>query len=59
MPLDLMNEMGMTNAQYKGSLLDQRENWQDVVDLLKKGETEKALEKAEKQIEKIDEKMKL
>ena len=53
----MMIETGMTDAQYKGSLLDRREDWQDVVDLLKNGRTDKALEKAEKQVEKIDEKM--
>ena len=59
MTIEEIKEMGMTNEQYKGTLLDQREDWQEVIELLKEGKNEKALEKAEKQIDKIDEKMKL
>ena len=50
--------MGMTDNQYKGMLLDQLEDWQEVLDLaIKAGNTE-IQEKAEKQIRKINEKLK-
>lgn len=44
--------------QYKGMLLDQLEDWQEVLDLaIKAGNTE-IQEKVEKQIRKINEKLK-
>lgn len=50
--------MGMTDNQYKGMLLDQLEDWQEVLDLaIKAGNTE-IQEKVEKQIRKINEKLK-
>ena len=50
--------MGMTDNQYKGMLLDQLEDWQEVLDLaIKTGNTE-TQEKVEKQIRKINEKLK-
>lgn len=50
--------VGMTDGQYKGILLDQLEDWQDVLELaVKAGNTE--IQKAvEKQIAKINEKLK-
>ena len=50
--------LGMTDNQYKGMLLDQLEDWQEVLDLaIKAGNTE-IQEKVEKQIRKINEKLK-
>lgn len=47
-----------TDNQYKGMLLDQLEDWQEVLDLaIKAGNTE-IQEKVEKQIRKINEKLK-
>lgn len=50
--------VGMTDAQYKGMLLDQLEDWQDILELaIKAGNTE-IQKKVEKEIAKIDEKLK-
>ena len=48
--------MGMTDNQYKGMLLDQLEDWQEVLDLAIKAGS--SWEKVEKQIRKINEKLK-
>ena len=53
-----MDDMGMTNEQYKGLLLDELEDWQEVLDLAKEAKDQKVIEKAEKQIAKINEKLK-
>ncbi|MBO6015436.1 MAG: hypothetical protein J6P60_02470 [Lachnospiraceae bacterium] len=53
-----MEEMGMTNEQYKGMLIDELEDWQEVLDLAKEGGNDKVIKKAEKQIAKINEKLK-
>ena len=53
-----MEDMGMTDNQYKGFLLDQREDWEEVLDMAKEAKNEKIAAKAEKQIKKIDEKLK-
>ena len=50
--------MGMTNEQYKGMLLDELEDWQEVLELAKKAGADEVIEKAERQIAKINEKMK-
>lgn len=51
-------DMGMTDNQYKGMLLDQLEDWQEILDLaITAGNTE-IQKKAEKQIAKINEKLK-
>ena len=50
--------MGMTNEQYKGMLLDELEDWQEVLELAIKAENAEIRKKAEKQIAKINEKMK-
>ena len=52
-----MEEMGMTNEQYKGMLLDELEQWEDVLEMAKKANAEEIIKKAEKQINKITEKM--
>ncbi len=51
-------EMGMTDNQYKGMLLDQLEDWQEILDLAVEAENTEIQKKAEKQIAKINEKLK-
>lgn len=51
-------EMGMTNEQYKGMLLDELEDWEEVLELAKESNDIKVQKKAEKQIAKINEKLK-
>lgn len=53
-----MEEMGMTDNQYKGMLLEDLENWEEVLELAKKSNDEEVIIKAEKQIEKINNKLK-
>lgn len=53
-----MDDMGMTNEQYKGMLLDELEDWQEVLELAIEEHNEKVTKKAEKQIAKINEKLK-
>ena len=53
-----MEEMGMTNEQYKGMLLDELEDWQEVLEIAKETDNDKIIKKAEKQIQKINEKLK-
>jgi len=58
---DLLNggdSVGMTDAQYKGLLLDQLEDWQEILDLATEAGNTEIQAKAEKQIAKINEKMK-
>ncbi len=50
--------MGMTNEQYKGMLLDELEDWQEVKELAEEEGNEKVAKKAQKQINKINEKLK-
>ncbi len=56
-----MEEMGMTNEQYKGMLIDQQMVWKDMIKLLMKEDDESArkvaLEKAREQLEIIGEKL--
>lgn len=47
-----MEEMGMTNEQYKGMLLDELEDWQEVRELALETNNEKILKKADQQIAK-------
>ncbi|MBO4901927.1 MAG: hypothetical protein J5518_03975 [Lachnospiraceae bacterium] len=54
----MVEEMGMTNEQYKGMLLDELEDWKEVLEYAKEAGDEKVIRKAEKQIEKINEKLK-
>ncbi len=53
-----MESMGMTNEQYKGMLLDELEDWQEVLELAEEEHNEKVIRKAKKQIAKINEKLK-
>ena len=50
--------MGMTNEQYKEMLLDELEDWQELLELAKEANNEKIIAKVEKQIAKINEKLK-
>lgn len=50
--------MGMTNEQYKGMLLDELEDWEEVLELAQESKDTKVIKKAEKQIAKINEKLK-
>ena len=54
----MVEEMGMTNEQYKGMLLDELEDWNEVLEFAKESGDEKVIRKAETQIKKINEKMK-
>ncbi len=51
-------EMGMTDNQYKGMLLDQLEDWQEILDLAIEAKNTEIQKKVEKQIAKINEKLK-
>ena len=51
-------EMGMTNEQYKGMLLEDLENWEEVLEIAKEENSQRTIQKAEKQIKKINEKLK-
>ena len=53
-----VDSMGMTNEQYKGMLLDQLEDWQEILDLAIEAANTEIQKKAEKQIAKINEKLK-
>lgn len=53
-----MEDMGMTNEQYKGMLLDALEDWQEVLDLAEEENNQKVIKKAQQQISKINEKLK-
>ena len=53
-----MEEMGMTNEQYKGILSDELQEWRDLFELAKEAADKKVIVKAEKQIAKINEKLK-
>ena len=53
-----MEEMGMTNEQYKGMLLDELEDWEEVKQLAIEEGNKKIEAKAQKQINKINEKLK-
>ena len=50
--------MGMTDSQYKGMLLDQLEGWQRVLDMAKASGSTDIQAEVEKQIAKINEKLK-
>ncbi len=52
-----MEETGMTNKQYKGMLLDTLKDWEEVLFLAKESGNEKILAKANKQIDKINKKL--
>ena len=48
----------MTNEQYKGMLLDELEDWEEMLELAKAAGAEEIVRKVEKQIAKINEKLK-
>ena len=48
----------MTNEQYKGLLLDELEDWQEILELAEKSHDDAIIKKAQKQIDKINEKLK-
>lgn len=50
--------MGMTNEQYKGMLLDQLDDWKRVLEMAKIAKVSNIQEEIEKQIAKINEKLK-
>ena len=54
----MVEDMGMTNEQYKGMLLDELEDWTEVLEYAKEDGNERVIKKAEKQIKKINEKLK-
>lgn len=43
-----MDDIGMTDNQWKDNLRGQLENWEDVEELLRAGKTEEAIKKIEK-----------
>lgn len=51
-------EMGMTNEQYKGMLLDQLEAWERILGMFGKVEDAEIQKEVEKQIAKTNEKLK-
>ena len=53
-----MDEMGMTNEQYKGLLLDELEDWEEILEIALEDGNERIVKKARKQIAKINEKLK-
>ena len=46
--------MGMTDKQYKGMLLEDLENWKEMLELVRESGNEKAVRKAQQQIDKIN-----
>lgn len=50
-------EMGMTNEQYKGMLLDQMKSWKEILELAKEAGNAVIQKKAEIEIETIHEKL--
>lgn len=53
------DDMGMSDSQYKGMLLDQLQDWEDVLELLKSGDLAKLQQRVEQQIEKTNQKLKV
>ncbi len=45
--------MGMTDSQYKGFLVNELENWEELLELAREEGAGNTVKKAEKQIEKI------
>ena len=46
-------EMGMTDNQYKGFLLNELEDWEEVLDIAREEGAQNTAKKVERQIEKI------
>ena len=56
--LDGGDSVGMTDNQYKGMLLDELEDWQEILELAVAAGNTEIQKKVEKQIAKINEKLK-
>ena len=56
--MEVMQDMGMTDNQYKGLLLEDLKNWEEVLEMAQDAEAKEIIKKAEKQIKKINEKLK-
>lgn len=54
----ILEEIGMTNAQYKGLLLDELEDWEEILALAQEEKNPKIISKAERHIQKIWKKLK-
>lgn len=54
----MVEEMGMTNEQYKGMLLDELEDWKEVLEMAQEANDQRVVAKATQQINKINEKLK-
>ena len=54
----MVDEMGMTNEQYKGLLLDEREDWEEMKAIADKEGNKTISDFAQKKIDKINEKLK-
>lgn len=52
------DSMGMSDMQFKSYLLEQLENWQEVLELAKEANDTKVQEKAERQIAKLNQALK-
>ena len=52
-----MEEMGMTNEQYKGMLVDEREDWKRVRDLAEKEGNKEIAKFAQNKVDLINEKL--
>lgn len=50
--------MGTTNEQYKGMLIDELADWEEILKLAQEGEHEEIAERVKKQIARINEKLK-
>lgn len=53
MKIGEMEDMGMTDNQYKGFLLNELEDWEEVLEKAREENAVNTAKKAEKQIEKI------
>lgn len=53
MKIGEMDNMGMTDNQYKGFLLNELEDWEEVLEKAREENAVNTAKKAEKQIEKI------
>ena len=50
--------MGMTDKQFQAMLIDELEDWEELLSLMKASRYEEAVQKAQQKINKINEKMK-
>ena len=55
----IMEELGMTNEQYKGFLLNELEDWEEVLEAAEEANDEKVIKKAQKTIVKLNKMMQL